>query len=44
MVLGRSPEFGIGASTECWSPTTDEAFLPLDIQTATAVIERLSLA
>ena len=44
MVLDRSPEFGIGAFTECWLPMIDEVFLPLDIQTATAVIEQLSLA
>ena len=44
MLLGRSPEIGIWAFTEYQSLMIDKAFLPLDIQTATAVIERLSLA
>ena len=44
MLLGRSPEIGIWAFTEYQSLMIDKAFLPLDIQTATAVIEQLSLA
>ena len=44
MLLGRSPELGIWAFTECQSPMIDEAFLLLDIRTAIAVIEQLSLA
>lgn len=44
MLLGRSPELGIWAFTERRSPTIDEAFLPLDTRTATAVIERLNIA
>ena len=43
-LLGRSPELGFWAFTERRLPTINEAFLPLDIRTATAVIERLSLA
>ena len=42
MFLGRSPELGIWAFTERRSPTIDEAFLSLDIRTAT-VIERLNI-
>lgn len=44
MLLGRGPELGIWAFTECQSPMIDEAFLLLDIRTAIAVIEQLSLA
>ena len=44
MLLGRGPELGIWAFTECQSLMIDEAFLLLDIRTAIAVIEQLSLA
>lgn len=44
MLLGRSPELGIWALTERRLLTIDEAFLSLNIRTATAVIKRLSLA
>lgn len=44
MLPGRIPELGIWAFTERRLPTIDEAFLSLEIQTATAVIERHTLA